>query len=349
MYRSTDTSYTNFTQVHEAAGSIIDRGWAVSPDGVIMYVGYSTTGTIPPGDRQNPSEISAVRATDDGRVWETVFTMNRNAQFEGDKNFIRHFHTIAFDNYTGKWYFSSGDGYSTDGTMANGFEVKFWEMTNDETPIITLLHEGQQIDNAEDQLWRTVSYVFTKDYIIWGTDSPDVQSYYLRYDRQTGLIETRTPVSGSIFITETIQTVWGDILIGNAAVESGAAGMWDDYTRLYICEDGEGLDWAEAYKWQKNPSFGAFARLIQIIDNKDNRFFVQLQNVLDEDGTVYIYESSAIMEVTSTLPYPVTSSPIAYFNDNGKIRKAEIVFNGKSRIQRITPYISENNGIYGGM
>ena len=323
IYRSNDLNYNSFSIVHTTRTSIIDRAWDMSPNGTIMYVEYATSGTVPPGDRPSPPEAKVWKSTNDGLTWQEVFTIPRNAQFEGDTDFIRHFHTIAYDKYSGKWYFSSGDGYSVDGIMANGFEVKFWELTDGATPIINLIHEGQQVDNAEDQMWRAVSYVFTPEYIIWGTDSPDVQSYYIRYNRQTGTIEKRTPVSGSIFITDEMNTKWGKFFIGNAAVEGTAAGIWDDYTRLYLCVDREGKDWHEVYKWKKNPNHVAFARLAEVIC-KDETIFVRLQNVLDEDGNAYVYEHSAILEITKDSSF--------YINDNGVIKSIDV-------------YISENGEI----
>ena len=97
------------------------------------------------------------RGTNDGRDYEIVYTINRNAKDEGDVDRIRHFHCAVYDAYTNLFWIGAGD---------STVEPHIWTIKPDGTGI-TLIGQG---DGSFSQQWRT-AFMFTKDYVYWWSDS----------------------------------------------------------------------------------------------------------------------------------------------------------------------------------
>ena len=87
----------------------------------------------------------------------TFYTKKEHDE-QGLAPFARHIHIISEDPYTGDWYVAVGD-------------------YEDEPAIYRSTDKGRsfEIVGGGDQMWRTLSFIFKKDYILWGADSESPQ------------------------------------------------------------------------------------------------------------------------------------------------------------------------------
>jgi len=104
--------------------------------------------------------------------WSKVWTFNS----------IRHIHGIFNDPYSGSIWVTTGDEDS---------EAGIW-CTNDEFDSLQRIAGGTQ-------QFRAIQLIFTKDYIYFGSDTPNEKNHIYRYVRKTKQIEQLADVNGSVF------------------------------------------------------------------------------------------------------------------------------------------------------
>lgn len=138
LYRSIDKGSTT-TQVKTGV-----RGWrsgGIAQFGnTIIYVEYGT----------DEGTYNIWRSTDDGATWTSVYA--RTAPTD-----IRHFHSVDYDIFGGKWYATSGDGDS---------QCVWYESANDGATWSAV------VGASGSQKWRTTNLIFPGDgTVIWASDS----------------------------------------------------------------------------------------------------------------------------------------------------------------------------------
>ena len=96
----------------------------------------------------------------DTDITDTILTFYTKKEHDelGLTPFARHIHIISEDTYTGDWYVAVGD-------------------YEDEPAIYRSTDKGKVFEKVGggDQMWRTLSFIFKKDYILWGSDSESPQ------------------------------------------------------------------------------------------------------------------------------------------------------------------------------
>lgn len=112
----------------------------------------------------NDVEMYVWRTSDRGKTWKKVFTQGSR----GGNGEIKHFHCVQYDPYRKELWLASGD---TDA------EAKIWISANDGLNW-TLKYSGSQKT-------RTLGFVFEKDAIYYGMDSPQPEepSHLYRINR----------------------------------------------------------------------------------------------------------------------------------------------------------------------
>jgi len=181
-------------------------------DGTIYYGEYCYN-----PDRKT---MRIFQSKDDGENWSVAHT------FEDGE--INHIHGIFNDPYTGRLWVATGDddkacifGYTED-----GFKTFMRE------------YEGSQQN-------RVCVPLFTKDEIIFATDSQYEQNYIRSIDRKTGKIRNIKQIQGSgIYAVQ-----FGNKMLISTTVEPSKINK-DKWSHLWYSEDGH--SWQEIARHKKD-------------------------------------------------------------------------------------------------
>ena len=116
--------------------------------------------------------IHLLRSNPPYSEWEEVRQFNN----------IRHIHGVFRDPYDETLWLTTGDD-------------------DNECWIINLDREGYQTKfiMGGSQTYRAVTLLFSKDYIYYGTDTPEEKNYIYRFKRGTSELEQLAQVGGSVF------------------------------------------------------------------------------------------------------------------------------------------------------
>lgn len=288
IYRSTDNTYSVFEEVFSLPTNMnfIEKSVGVSTvDDTIMAIEYTlemyeegTSIWLP------PLQLNIWKGTNDGRDWEIVATKNRNPQFEGDIDVIRHFHTARYDPYENLFWIGSGDG---------GHQCAIYTINPDGTNF-QIIFQGAR-DIADGQMYRTTSFMFTDNYIWWGSDAQK-EGYHPfgRIDRATREYEALEEPNDCVRVSDKINHPTGDFLIANKSYEKAPTNL-EHKTELMICDNFETGDWYSVYSWDVW-SIDSVSVFYQIVDNKDGRIFVHCRRILDDTSTAKTF-TTAIMDI----------------------------------------------------
>lgn len=318
VLRSIDTNYNNFELVYTAqTGRVLERGADKDDNDVVLMVEYSTA------DRNSVPVQHVVRGKNDGKTWEVVQQFNRSSQYSGDTTYIRHLHTACFDPYEQKFWIGAGD---------NDPESKVFR-TIDGT-ILELIGGG-------DQMWRSVSFEFTEDYIVWGGDATEVQNYMVRLKRDTLEREILEPVAGPIYITTKIPTKWGNFIISSSCVE-GSIAEWDNRSHVYLNTDGEGLVWDDVISWRISGA-GGRPRIYNATSDGIDTVYLWYYNILDQEGNSYpSYVTIVLKIIKEQDPYGNDLYKIVLVqNKGGKIEYVNPIINKDGKTLKINSIVTK--------
>jgi len=165
--------------------------------------------------------IYLYKSNDGGKSWFKQFKFSNSRQ-------IRHIHGVLYDAYENKLWVTTGD-------KDNECGIYF---SDDEGKTFNSIGGG-------DQSWRAVSLIFTKDYIYWGSDSPNIQNWIYRYHRKSGNKEKLQKVDGPVYYSTKV----GNKLVFSTTVEKGE-GEWDRKSHIWISDDGE--NWNDFISFNKD-------------------------------------------------------------------------------------------------
>lgn len=260
IYRLTANG-KNFEEVHRIrrGRGPLAHGCCMDRNGHIYYGEYWL----------NPSRepVHIYKGIDDGLSWHPVYTFPDGA--------IRHIHAVQYDPFSGWLWVATGDkngecqiAYSKDGCH-------------------TLTKIG-----AGSQQWRTVSLMFTKQCVYWGTDAPDKQNYIYRWKRPDGPVEQLVAVDGPVYYSMVLNN---QILLATTGVErernrwdplwllskvlmrsdvERGLGEWDSYAHMWVSVDGK--KWIDLAKWKKDwlsPYFFGHGRICFAAEQDDKDHF----------------------------------------------------------------------------
>jgi hypothetical protein len=251
VLRSSDSSGTKFgkpvmnfpfdpaVDVLETAPRLLgSQSWTQLPNGAI-YVGeygFVTSG-----------QINLWRSTNDGKSF-------RVAAMWSD---VRHIHSVYADPYSrNKLWVAIGDtgtqpriGYSTDGGATFAY-----------------VSRGVYPES------RAVGLLFTRDAVMWATDSPEVPAGFFRWDRATGQVSrVLTGLNGPFYYTaqfrnayvqfSTISLLSNDGYVGDEyvhVVSSNNGSSWSTTKTSWMRAQGQPLDKATILGITRPDSHGRF-------------------------------------------------------------------------------------------
>lgn len=269
--RSTNSTYTEWEVVNtDWNGGLLYHGWDVSPDGTLVVGEYPT--------HDNILTVRMWKVTNDGQNWSVVHTWKgRQGTITTEKQ-IYHIHTVCYDKYTGLFWVGTGDGMGAPSATPEEPTVYKYDGTT-----LMLVGEGTQ-------MWRTCSFAFTPDYVLWGSDGGlwednHYQCYMVRLNRQTEELELVMPVDATMFNCEPLKA--GNF---NLFIASGTPNV------IYLSKDG--YAWTEKMRVETNPEDpDRYTWFYNYVDNKDGRFFAYMLGIIRED-TDEPFMGTVIFDIT---------------------------------------------------
>lgn len=215
IFRSKDDDFEPVFFFKRGFGPLRE-GWCEDDEGICYLAEYFL-------NNKRDSPVNLLKSVDDGRSWEIIRSLNH----------IRHIHCIQHDPYTRRIWMGTGD--------------------RDHESIISFSQNGGNTwTNLEsgDQQFRTVSFLFTRDYVYWGSDAPTRQNYIYRYVRKSGSIERLVAVNGPVHYSTLLQN--GTMLFATTAEgnSEGKSASWDNKAHIWASEDGK--NWTDVVSWEKD-------------------------------------------------------------------------------------------------
>ena len=259
--RSTNETYTAWEQVHnDFPSGTLYRSWATDPSGKVLLGEYGTNDVI-----------RLWEITDDGEAWNVLYSWNGRGgtqPIEGERT-IFHIHCAQYDPFTGDWWIGVGD------TDAESAVYRY-----DGNDMI-LVGDGKQD-------WRTVSFIFTEDYVIWGADGRDVidgKVYIVRLNRITNELQRIKIVDDYVLNSEKLQYKGREIYL-----------ICEDPNQIFLSNDG--YVWRSVKKLRLNPELPFVnSSFKDFVDNKDGRIFAFVHGILREDNNEPFNNATIIMDI----------------------------------------------------
>lgn len=192
------------------------EGWCEDNEGICYVAEYSLN-----NKRNRP--VNLLESMDDGKTWRTILSADH----------IRHIHCVQYDPYSRRIWMGTGDRDAESSISFSEDHAKTW----------TTLGSG-------DQMFRTVSLLFTQDHVYWGTDAPTRQNYIYRHARKSGTIEKLVAVNGPVHYSTLLEN--GSMLFGTTAEgnSEGKSAAWDNRAHIWASEDG--TKWTDLISWEKD-------------------------------------------------------------------------------------------------
>lgn len=201
-----------FEKCHEIEKGSRPMNLCQGNDGTIYYGEYCSNAL------RHPMRI--FQSKDQGDSWTVAYTFGENE--------INHIHGIFNDPFTGRLWVATGDD---DVACIFGY-------TEDGFKTLIRQYEGTQ-------QYRICVPLFTKDEIIFATDSQYEQNYIRSINRQTGEVKDLQAIQGSgIYAVQN-----GKLMLVSTTVEPSAVNK-DQSSHLWYSWDGR--NWKELISFKKD-------------------------------------------------------------------------------------------------
>ncbi len=216
------------------------RAYQLLDNSICTTPGYVYYGEYFPNPKRE--EVRIYRSKD-GVDWEVVYAFPERS--------IKHVHVLQYDPFTNKIWFSTGD---SDKECVLGYADQDFSQV--------------KIVGKESQLWRTLEFYFTKDYVYWATDTPLEQNKLVSYHRENGEVRDIVGVNGPVY---NLKTFGGGYIMATAV--EGGKGEWDNKARLWCSPDL--FNWEECISYEKDgyPYLMGLGRLLLCDNLKDKIIF----------------------------------------------------------------------------
>jgi hypothetical protein len=198
-----------------------------------------------------------LKSSGDGQSWRVIRSLPN----------VRHIHCVQYDPFGRRVWMGTGD--------------------RDEESSISFSEDGGKSwteIGSGDQMFRTVSLLFTEDYVYWGTDAPTRQNYIYVYNRESGQIERLSPVGGPIHHA----TILGNgIKLFATASEGNSEGknpQWDSKAHIWASQDG--IHWEDVMSWEKDfwPYILGYGMVLFAQGRRGDNVYFTAQSLRKVDG-----------------------------------------------------------------
>jgi hypothetical protein len=236
------------------------EGWCEDAEGACYLSEYFLNNR-----RDNP--VNLLKSTDDGQSWKIIRSLGH----------IRHIHCIQHDPYANRLWMGTGD--------------------RDQESSISFSQDGGSTWTdlgSGDQQFRTVSFLFTSEYVYWGSDAPTRENYMYRHIRKSNTIERLTAVNGPVHYSTILNS--GAILFATTAEgnSEGKSAAWDNKAHIWASMDGN--NWADLINWEKDvyPYILGLGRVYFAHGTNQNRIYFTTEALKKVDHTLFCAKLSTV-------------------------------------------------------
>lgn len=263
-----DDSLKSWSNIYEGPRAIKESMYWNTDDSTLIFSQYT------PGSVRNRHYI--LKYNYNTANTDTIFTFYTEKEFleNGLSPCARHIHVLTVDPYTGWLFVGTGD-------------------SDIESAIHISKDQGKTFDKLGSgaQVWRTLSFIFTPDYVFWNTDShmPQYLSRISRNKLENLPADSADVIRFPILNSALWNTIpYGDITLMTSNVEGA---LYDNNRRIYgIIIDKSGIPqvynlWQEeGNRWSSQlfPIGVTNNGIFQFYDNQNlmYRYFI----LLDKNG-----------------------------------------------------------------
>jgi hypothetical protein len=229
------------------------EGWCEDDEGICYLAEYFLN-----NKRNSPANL--IKSVDNGQTWETIRSLTN----------VRHIHCVQHDPYSHKLWMGTGDRDVESSISFSEDQGKTW---------ITM--------GSGDQMYRAVSFVFTKDYIYWGSDAPTRQNHIYRHVRKNGEIERLVAVNGPVHYSTLLEN--GAILFATTAEgnSEGKTAAWDNKAHIWASKNG--TNWTDLVSWEKDvyPYILGLGRVYFAHGEDQDKFYFTTEALKKVDHTLF--------------------------------------------------------------
>lgn len=232
----------------------LTNGLCEDPKGNIYLGEY-----FPNNTRKIP--VKLYKSEDQGRTWQIILSLKG----------IRHIHCVQYDPFDQKIWMCTGDKDKESSILFSEDEGETWICIG-----------------KNDQMFRTMSLLFTKDHVYWGTDTPSRQSYIYRYHRKTGKIERLIAVNGPVYHSVILGSGIKFFSTGVEGNSEGKSAAWDKKACIWASLDGE--RWENIICWEKDlwPYIFGYGRVLFARGRSENTLVFTTQSLKNVDNISFI-------------------------------------------------------------
>ncbi|MFW6119995.1 MAG: hypothetical protein ACOC80_03725 [Petrotogales bacterium] len=224
LFFLSDLELCEFTKIDIPSSffQLLDNSICVTSD----YVYY---GEYFPNVKRKKVKIFRIR---EGVEWKEIYVFPEKR--------IKHIHVLQHDPFTQRIWFSTGD--ADEECMVGHADVDF---------------SNVEIIGENSQKWRTLEFLFTKDKVFWGMDTPERRSCLVEYDRDSRETKLLGRFDGPVYNLKEYKN-W--FLVGTA--NEGGKGEIDNCAHLWVSKNLE--DWEDLVYYEKDvyPYLAGFGRIL---------------------------------------------------------------------------------------
>lgn len=232
--------------------NVLHNSISQSKNGCIFFGEY--------GANKERGAVPVYRSQNQGESWECIFRFQPGV--------IKHIHGCYWDPY----------------------EKKIWTCTGDFAQENHLVISDENFENQEwigdgQQMYRTTSILFQKNYVYWLMDSQLEQSYSVRFDRKNRQAIKLQAFPGPIWYTKYLKDGY---YLASTANEIGD-GVLDNYAHIFVSKDCE--TWKSVMRIphdglpKRYLKFGVIA--FADGEQTSNQFYIHCEALKGYDGRVF--------------------------------------------------------------
>jgi len=228
------------------------QGWCEDNDGNCYLGEYLLNSS-------RKDKVKLFKSDDDGLKWQII------KEFDD----IRHIHCVQYDKFSNSIWLGTGD-------REQESSISFSENGGESWSII----------GGGEETFRTVSFIFTKNHVYWGTDSPTKHNYIYRYHRKNGEIEKLSQVDGPIHYSIEVSNLklFATVVEGKS---EGKTLQLDKKAHIWCSNDSENFEDLVGWKKDSLPYILGFGRIIFPLGfNSTNELYFTTQSLKGVDNVM---------------------------------------------------------------
>lgn len=207
-------------------------------------------------------------SSDDAKTWNEFYNFASKE--------IKHIHGLFYDKYTDTMWVTTGD-------YNNEVIIGYFDKDSRDLKIVT---RGIQEHTA-------ISLLFTRKYVIWGSDTPFLSSYIFRYDRSDKNIIKQKELNSMGWYNLKFNNNF--MAISTAVVGSKDKKITDGNSAIWISDNGK--EWKKIFEFRRKKKSPIQTQIrFPRARNAHDLIFTVLNTNEHNNGDSFIFKSKKIVK-----------------------------------------------------